>query len=127
MPAMGRIFGSLTLLIVVGVGLYVYTKDAAQVTPGGAAPTTMVDVTGVNNDLLALANAEKRYWASNAKYGSLEELQRNGDIQVPQRPSYKYAAEVSENSFKIIATYSGSDPKAPAHISIDETMALKRY
>ena len=127
MPVMGRVFGSVALLIVVGIGLYLYTKDAAQVTPGGAAPTTMVDVTGVNNDLLALANAEKRYWATNAKYASLEELQRNGDIQVPQRASYKYAAEVSDNRFKIIATYSGPDPKAPAHISVDETMALNRY
>ena len=124
---MGRIFGSVALLIVVGVGLYLYTKDAAQVTPGGTAPTTMVDVTGVNNDLLALANAERRYFATNAKYASLDELQANGDIQVPKRRSYSYSAEVSENNFKIIATYSGSDPKAPAHISVDDTMALKTY
>lgn len=124
---MGRIFGSVTLLIVVAVGLYLYTKDAAQVTPGGRAPTTMVDVTGVNNDLLALANAERRYYATNAKYASLDELQANGDIQVPKRRAYNYSAEVGENSFKIIATYSGSDPKAPPHISVDDSMALKSY
>ena len=102
---MGRIFGSVGLLIVVLIGLYVYTKQMTTAVPGGQAPTTMVDVLAVNNDLLAMANAEKRYWATNAKYGSLSELQSNGDIQVPKRRSFNYSAEVGESGFKIIATH----------------------
>lgn len=124
---MGRMFGFVSLLVVVAVGFYIYSKNMTTIAPAGAAPTTMVDVVGVNNDLLALARAEKRYWASNAKYASLEELQSNGDAQVPKRRSYSYSADVSENRFKIIATYSGADPKAPAHVSVDDTMALSTY
>src|SRR5579883_2282019 len=104
---MGRLLGFASLLLAVAIGLYLYAKNIETVTPGGAAPKTLVDVTAVNNDLLALANAERRYWATNAKYGSLAELQANGDAQVPKRASYVYSAEAGENNFKITATYSG--------------------
>jgi hypothetical protein len=124
---MGRTFGFAALLIVLVIGLYIYNQNARSITSGGTTPKTVIDVTGVNNDLLAIANAERRYWATNAKYGSLADLQTNGDIQVPLRASYRYSAEVGESGFKIIATYAGSDPKAPPHISVDETMALRTY
>jgi hypothetical protein len=35
-----------------------------------------------------------------------------------------YCAQATESTFKIIAAYSGSDPKAPKRITIDETMPL---
>ena len=35
------------------------------------------------------------------------------------------SADVSETRFRIIATYSGPDPKAPKRVSVDETMALR--
>jgi hypothetical protein len=58
------------------------------------------------------------------KYASLAELQRNGDTHIPTRPNYTYSAEASENSFRISATYSGNDTKAPRRISVDETMKV---
>src|SRR5262249_8348049 len=123
---MGRTFGFASLLIVLAAGLYLYSKNIETVTPGKSAPTTLVEITGVNNDLLALANAERRYWASNSKYGSLDEMQRNGDIQVPRRASYVYSAEIDDAGFKIVATYRGTDSAAPRHISVDQTMTLRR-
>src|SRR5262245_37262959 len=122
---MGKTFGFLVLLIVICFGMYLYTKDVQSLTPGGAAPQTMIDVTGVKNDLMAMANAEKRYWVLHAKYASLEELRANGDVHIPTRPSYEYSTEVGDGGFRIVATYSGSDTKAPKRISVDETMALK--
>ena len=91
---------------------------------GGSTPTTTVDVTGVRNDLLALANAERQYWASNAKYASLDELQSGGGTHAPARQNYSYSVEAGETTFKVIATYSGPDPKAPKRIAIDETMTI---
>ena len=83
-----------------------------------------VEVTGVRNDLLAIANAERRYFASNGKYVSLDELRTGGDISVPARPNYTYSAQTTESTFKIIAVYSGPDAKAPKRITVDETMAI---
>jgi len=122
---MGRAFGFTAVIAVVAIGAYLYTKQVESATSaGGSTPTTTVDVTGVRNDLLSLANAERQYWASNAKYASLGELQSNGGVHVPTRSNYSYSAEAGETSFKITATYSGPDPKAPKRMAIDETMAI---
>jgi len=121
---MGRSLGFIMVVIVAAVGGYLYTRQATSVTQVGSNPQTTIDVTAVRNDLLGIANAERRYFASNGKYVSLEELRANGDISIPTRPNYSYSAQTTDTSFKIIATYSGPDPKAPKRITVDETMAI---
>ena len=121
---MGRAFGFILVVTVVAMGGYLYTKQAKSVTSVGSNPQTTVEVTGVRNDLLAIANAERRYFASNGKYISLDELRTAGDISVPARPNYSYSAQTTESTFKIIAVYSGPDAKAPKRITVDETMAI---
>ncbi len=122
---MSRTFGLIGIVIVLGIGGYVYTRQMQTATPNGQTPQTTIDVTGVENDLIALANAERQYWATNARYASLEELRSSGSIQVPGRPNYTYSAEAGETTFTVIASYSGPDSHAPQRLSIDETMALK--
>jgi hypothetical protein len=122
---MGRTFGFIAVLIVVGIVGYLYMQQVQTVTPGGIVPQTTIDVTGVRNDLMAMANAERRYWASNTRYASLEELGANGDIEIPTRAHYSYSIDAGETNFKITATYSGPDPKAPQRLSVDETMTLR--
>src|SRR5256712_4278243 len=121
---MGRGFGFIVLVIVVALGAYLYTRQAQSVTSVGSNPETTINVTAVRNDLLAIANAERRYFASNGKYVSLDELRTSGDITVPSRPNYAYSAQTTDATFKIIAVYSGPDPKAPKRITVDETMTL---
>ena len=121
---MGRAFGFLSMIIVAAVAGYLYMNQMHAVTPGGTTPKVTIDVTAVRNDLLAIANAERRYWATNARYALLDELRNNGDIPIPSRADYTYSANVDDNAFKVIATYSGSDPAAPKTITVDETMAM---
>src|SRR5262245_23449788 len=121
---MGRAFGFLGLVIVVGIGGYAYMNQIQQATPDGKAPNVAIIVTGVHNDLMAMANAERRYWITNSKYAPLEELSRNGDIRVPTRADYTYTASVGDTSFSIVATYSGSDPHAPKRISVDQNLTI---
>jgi len=119
---MGRSVGFLMLIIVVAIGGYLYTRQAQSVTTVGGNPETTIDVTAVRNDLLAIAGAERNYFASNGKYATLEELR--GDIKVQNRLNYSYSVQTSDTGFKISADYSGPDPKAPKHFTIDETMAI---
>ena len=124
---MGRAFGFISAIVVVGIGLYIYTQQVQTVTPVGNTPQTTIDVTGVQNDLLAIANAERRYWASNSRYASLQELGANGDIEVPTRAHYSYTAETTETEFRIMATYSGPEGSGlPRTISIDPTMQISQ-
>ena len=131
---MSRAFGFIGLLIVLGIGAYIYMRQAQAVTPGGggagstATPRSTIDVVGVKNDLIALANAERRHFAADGKYVSIDELRSNGDISMPtnHRGPYSYSAETSDTGFRIVASYSGP-PNAgvPHSFSIDETMQIK--
>src|SRR5690242_1130042 len=113
---MSRSVGFIATLIVVSIGGYVYFKQVQTVTQSGTSPKTMIDVTGVHNDLIAMANAERRYLATNGKYASLEELRADGDIHIPSRANYDYSVNASESNFRIIATYAGPDQNAPKRI-----------
>ena len=123
---MGRALGFIGVLIAVGVGAYLYTQQAKSVSPNGASPTTIIDTAGVKNDLIAIAGAEQRRMASDGKYVSLDDLRSNGDIKMSgnTRGPYTYTVETSDNGFKVIATYSGPDDKAPRTMSIDQTMQV---
>src|SRR5262245_17087986 len=121
---MGRTFGLIALVVVVGIGGYVYMNQTKALTPVGTTPKTTINITAVQNDLLAMANAERHYWATNAKYASLDELRRNGDISIPTRANYAYSASAGDNTFTIIAMYSGSDPQAPKRMAVDQTLVI---
>jgi hypothetical protein len=120
---MGRTLGFIAVVMTLAGGGYLFTKQAQSVTPAGSNPQTSIEVTAVRNDLLAIANAERRYFASNGKYGPLDELRANGNI-IPNRPNYSYSAETTESTFTIIAAYSGTDTKAPRRLTIDQNMSM---
>lgn len=122
---MGRGVGFVVVLLAAAAGIFLYLKQTQTLSHNGATPTSTIDVIGVRNDLIAMANAEKRYWATHSKYASLDELRSDGDTHIPTRPNYAYAAEASETGFRISATYSGPDKTAPKRISVDETMTVK--
>jgi hypothetical protein len=121
---MGRALGFVGLLIALAIGGYLYTQQIKSVAPAGGSPKQAIDVTGVKNDLIAIANAELRYWATNARYASLEELRANGDIRQSMEGPYHYSLEYSENAFRLTATYTGDDPAAVKTLSIDESLQL---
>lgn len=127
---MGRSFGFLGILVVLAVGGYLYTRQIKAVSPDNAAhsPQLTIDTVGVRNDLVAMAEAEKRHFALDNKYVSIDELRSSGDISLPRnrRGPYAYDAEVNGASFRITATYDGPDnPGAPKSFSIDDTMEVK--
>jgi hypothetical protein len=125
----GRAFGFLGLLIVLCVGAWLYTRQAQSVMPAGSNNVrAVVDITGVQNDLLAIANAERSQFALEGQYLSLDELRSKGVISLPAsgRAGYTYSVEVGGNSFRAVASYSGPSAAAPQTISIDQTMQIQR-
>jgi hypothetical protein len=120
---MGRVLGFIAVVMTVAGGGYLFTRQAESVTSAGSNPQTSIEVTAVRNDLLAIANAERRYFASNGKYGSLGELRDGGNI-IPNRPNYSYSAQTTETTFTIIADYSGTDARAPKRLTIDHNMSM---
>ncbi len=125
---MSRALGLIGVLIAAAIGFYLYTQQAKTASQGTENPRQTIDIAGVKNDLIAIANGERRYYATEARYASLDELRTHGDISLPTngRGPFTYSAEVSESGFRIVATYSGPPgPDAPQNLSIDETMQIK--
>jgi hypothetical protein len=125
---MSRTFSFVAMLAVLVVGAWYYMHQTQNVMSAGTgSPTATVDLMGVRNDLLAIAQAERSHAALKSGYVSLEELRAQGDLtmQRDRRGPYTYSAEVSDSSFRIIATYLGAENTGLPHsVSIDQTMEV---
>jgi hypothetical protein len=123
---MGRVFGFLSLVIVMAAGMYIYSLQIKNVSaPGtGGTPAGTANIIGVRNDLISIANAERAYFASQQKYASLDELVSGNYITIErQRPPYTYDAESTSSGFRVTATRDSAG--APAQIWIDESMQIQ--
>jgi hypothetical protein len=126
---MRRAFGFLSLIVVVAVGAYIYMRQTQSVMSAGTSnPTATVDLIGVKNDLLAIAQAERSHAAAQGSYVSIEALRSQGDLAMTRdnRGPYSYSAELGDSSFRIMATYAGSDSGMPRTISVDQTMQVSQ-
>lgn len=127
---MGRVFGFVTLLAVLGVGGWYYMRQAQTTMSGGTSnPTATVDLIGVRNDLLAMAQAERARFAIKGNYASLEQMRADGDLTMSRgsRGPYTYSAEVTDGSFRIVASYEGPENSGmPRSLSIDQTMQINQ-
>jgi len=126
---MGRLFGFLSVVIVLAIGMYFYSKQVqSSSAPAGAnTPKAAITITGVRNDLVSIASAERRYFAGEGKYASLDELISTKYVTVSrQRPPYTYTVQISSGGFRVVATRSGDDTSGPpAQLSVDENMELQ--
>ena len=122
----------LGILIVVAIGMFIYRNyftGPTDVTQGTGNVRAAADITGVKNDLLAMAQAERAYMALNGRYASLDELHSSGNLLVDparDRQGYYYSSQVSDRSFTITATYTGPATGMPT-LSIDESMQISQH
>jgi hypothetical protein len=126
---MGRMFGFLSLVLGLAVGMYFYSRQvpSPSAAAGTNAPQATINITGVRNDLMSIAAAERRYLASEGKYVSLDELISSNYITVArQRPPYSYAVQIGAGGFRVVATRSGEGASGmPAQLSVDENMEFQ--
>jgi hypothetical protein len=127
---MGRAFGFITLIIVVAAGAWIYMRQTQSVmTAGTSSPTATIDLMGVRNDLLAIAQAERSHAALQGSYVSIDALRAQGDLTMPRnnRGPYNYSAEISDSGFRIVATWTGSESAGmPKTLSIDQAMQISQ-
>jgi len=102
-----RSFGLLGTVIVLAVGMYLYSSQIRTFQPQavGAKGEDPVNITGVKNDLISIANAERGYMAQQGKYGSLDDLINGNYVTIRRaRPPYEYSVEASGSGFRATAT-----------------------
>jgi hypothetical protein len=125
---MGRVLGFLGTVITMAIGMYIYSLQVKTLSPsagsGGGNPEEVATITGVKNDLIGIANAERGFQASQGKYASLGELTSGNYLSVKgERPPYVYDVETTSSSFRATATRTTKG--APAQLWITETMEVQ--
>jgi len=126
---MGRVFGFLSVVIVMAVGMYVYSRQvqSSSAAAGANSPKAAIDITALRGDLISIATSERRYFATEGKYGSLDELISAHYITITrQRPPYTYEVQTGSSGFRAVAIRSGnSTAGTPAQLSVDENMEFQ--
>jgi hypothetical protein len=122
---MGRVIGLLVVMVIVGL-IYKYYFAKLQ-SEGAGTPTQAINVVGVKNDLLQIAQAERMYQAEHNSYGSLDELVSSGAMSMAKsgRDGYTYEVETSAEGFRAIARCPASTNPGCTNWSVDQTMEVK--
>jgi hypothetical protein len=94
----------LLVVALIAVLVYKYYFSKLEAT-GGGTPLQTINIVGVKNDLLAIAQAERAYQAQHGSYASLDELGSSGELAVKKtgRDGYTYDVEVSSDTFRAVA------------------------
>jgi hypothetical protein len=134
---MRSVTGLISILItaVLGVGMYLYFLKQAAPAPGMVA-TQAISLTGVKNDLVAIAQAERMYSAQNGSYTDLATLASSGTMNITRtsRDGYTYSVESSATGFTVTASYTAPPLEMPAGVApphfptftIDQTMEVRQ-
>jgi len=113
-------------VVTMAIGMYIYSLQVKTLNPGAGTgdPQEVTVITGVKNDLIGIANAERGYLASQGKYASLDDLISGNYITIKgERPPYIYDVETASGSFRATATRTTKG--APAQLWITEAMQVQ--
>jgi hypothetical protein len=124
---MRAIGGFVALLAALVIGLLVYRNYfvSSQAT-GASTPLQTIDVVGVKNDLLAIAQAERAYQAEHGSIASLDDLVSSGEMSMKKsgRDGYTYSVEPAGDGFRVTAQ---CPPGAASctNWAVDQTMEVR--
>lgn len=124
---MGRIVG---LLVVALIAVVMYKLYFSKMQNSGAVagtPTQTIDVVGVKNDLLGIAQAERAYQAEHGSYVSLGELSSSGALTMKRtsRDGYTYDVETSASTFRAVAHCPAATSPGCTSWAIDQSMEVQ--
>ena len=123
-----RVFAIGGLVLALGVGYFVYSRNLT--TSGGAhvPPQQQIDVVDIRANLLTIGQAERIYAAAHGAYGTLEQLQQDGPPAIPtENRGYVFSIVVDgARSFKVTATPTDPNKAGWPTLEIDETMTIEQ-
>jgi hypothetical protein len=130
-----RVFGFIATMVVALISVFLYMHFLKAASPGpGMVATQAISLTGVQTDLMAIAQAERMYYAQNGSYADLPTLASSGTMNIARtgRDGYSYSVDPSANGFTATAHYTAPPLDVPAGVtpphfptvSIDQTMEI---
>lgn len=126
MRGLGSVLGLLVVVLIGGFIYKFYFQKSVSVN-GASTPAQTIDVVGVKNDLLAIAQAERLYQAQHDSYASMDDLVSSGAISMRKsgRDGYTYDVSASADSFQVVAHCPSQTNPGCTSYSIDQTMEVQ--
>lgn len=129
-----RALVGLVAIAAILLGVYYFYLKRLPAGDGGTPATQSISLTGVQGDLLSIAQAERMYIVQNSSCGSLDELVSSGTLSVarPGRDGYTYSVDCSGGggNFTIAARHTPIPADAPAlhypTMVIDQTLQVRQ-
>lgn len=120
----------LGLLVVAVIALLTYKYYFSHMEAAGtgtATPMQTIEMVGVKNDLLGIAQAERVYQTDHSSYASLDELVSSGALTMKKtgRDGYTYDAQPSDSTFRVIAHCPAATNPGCTSFAIDQTMEIQ--
>jgi hypothetical protein len=121
----GRVVGLLVVMVIVGL-MYKFYFAKLQ-SEGAGTPAQAINVVGIKNDLLQIAQAERMYQAQHSSYGSLDDLVSSGAMSMakPGRDGYTYEVETSAEGFRVTAHCPAATSPGCTNWAVDQNMEVK--
>jgi hypothetical protein len=116
------------LLIVALLAALVYKYYFSSLQSAGTGtPAQTIDIVGVKNDLLGIAQAERAHQAEHGSYISLDELISSGELTMKRtgRNGYTYSVETSDQSFRAIAHCPTATFPGCSNYAVDQSMEVQ--
>jgi len=132
-PVMRALVG-LVVVAALALGVYYFYLKRLPAGEGGGPATQSISLTGVQGDLLSIAQAERMYIAQNSRCGSMGDLVSSGTLSFarPGRDGYTYSIDCSggAGNFTIAARHAAAPADATAlhypTMVIDQTMRVRQ-
>lgn len=126
MRGLGSVLALLVVVLIAGLTYKFYFQKSASV-DGASTPTQTIDVAGVKNDLLAIAQAERLYQAQHDSYASMDDLVSSGAMSMRKsgRDGYTYDVSASTDNFQVVAHCPIQTNPSCSSYSIDQTMEIQ--
>ncbi|HKN60178.1 MAG TPA: hypothetical protein VJW93_03310 [Candidatus Acidoferrales bacterium] len=124
---MKSMIGLLVVALIAGLIYKFYFTRMQSSGVGASTPAQTIDVVGVKNDLIGIAQAERAYQAEHGSYASLDDLISSGGLTMKKtaRDGYTYDVETSPATFRAVAHCPVATSPGCQNYSVDQTMEVE--
>ena len=125
MRGLGSLVGLLVVALI-AVMTYKYYFEKVQST-SGMTPAQTINMVGVKNDLLGIAQAERAYQAEHGAYAALSDLTSSGALTMASagRDGYVYDVDLSGGGFRAFTHCPAATNPGCPNWSVDQTMEVQ--
>jgi hypothetical protein len=124
---MRSLLGILAVALIAVLAYKFYFSQMQSAGTGTTSPAQAIDIVGVKNDLVGIAQAERAYQAEHGSYASMDELTSSGALTMKKsgRDGYTYDVQTSDSSFRAIAHCPAATSPGCTSFAIDPSMEVQ--